>query len=89
MQMRMNESPEPLPPGMLPPGFENKIMHASLGIGDTIVMVSDENCSTPSNFKGFSLSIPATNAAQAQRLFAALAKDGQVQMLLSKTSYLP
>jgi PhnB protein len=29
MLMRFSESPDPPPPGMLPPGFENKIMHAS------------------------------------------------------------
>ena len=35
MVMRFKESPEPPPPGMVPPGSENKIMHASLRIGDT------------------------------------------------------
>src|SRR6266404_1623904 len=29
MMMRFKESPEPQPPGTVPPGFENKIMHAS------------------------------------------------------------
>jgi PhnB protein len=37
MLMRFKESPEPPPPGMVPPGSENKIMHASLRIGDTTV----------------------------------------------------
>src|SRR6202521_5632819 len=44
MLMRFKESPEPPPPGMVPPGSENKIMHASLRIGDTIVMASDGAC---------------------------------------------
>ena len=34
MLMRYKESPEPTPPGMVPPGWENKIMHATLRIGD-------------------------------------------------------
>ncbi|MGV8712688.1 MAG: VOC family protein, partial [Nitrosomonas sp.] len=34
MLMRFSESPNPTPPGMLPPGFENKVMHASFRIGD-------------------------------------------------------
>ena len=34
MLMRFKDSPEPPPPGMLPPGFENKVMHANLRIGD-------------------------------------------------------
>jgi PhnB protein len=30
MLMRFKDSPEPSPPGMVPPGAENKVMHASL-----------------------------------------------------------
>ena len=33
MMMRFKESPEPPPPGAVPPGSENKIMHASFRIG--------------------------------------------------------
>ena len=42
MTMRYNESPEPPPPGMVPPGFEDKIMHTSFRIGETTVMASDD-----------------------------------------------
>ncbi len=38
MLMRYKESPEPPPPGMVTPGSENKVMHASFRIGDTTVM---------------------------------------------------
>jgi len=89
MQMRMNESPEPHPPGMVPPGFENKIMHASLRIGDTNVMMSDGNSNMQPEFKGFSLSISVTEIAQAEKLFAALSQGGQVQMPLGKTFWSP
>ena len=34
MLMRYKESPEPPPPGMVPPGWENKVMHTSLRIGN-------------------------------------------------------
>ncbi|MGE5171670.1 MAG: VOC family protein, partial [Rudaea sp.] len=44
MVMRYKDSPEPPPPGMVPPGSENKVMHASLRIGDSIVMASDGRC---------------------------------------------
>jgi hypothetical protein len=40
MLMRNREAPEPPPPGMLPPGSENKVMHASFKVGDTDVMLS-------------------------------------------------
>jgi PhnB protein len=38
--MRMSDSPEAHPPGMLPPGSERKIMHMSLRIGEATVMAS-------------------------------------------------
>lgn len=89
MQMRMDESPEPQPPGMVPPGFEHKIMHASLRIGETTLMLSDGNNATKANFQGFSLSIGAADAAQAQRFYDALANGGQIQMPLGKTFFSP
>ena len=41
MMMRFNESPEPVPAGMLQSGFENKVMHATLRIGGVALMASD------------------------------------------------
>lgn len=38
MLMRYRESPEPPPPGMVPPGMDDKVMHASFRIGDSVVM---------------------------------------------------
>jgi len=87
MLMRFKDSPEPPQPGMVPPGSENKVMHASFKIGDTQVMACDGECSGKTNFQGFSLSITAANGAEAERLFAALSKGGQVQMPLAKTFF--
>lgn len=89
MQMRYKDSPEPPPPGMVPPGSENKIMHASLRIGDTTVMASDGACQGQPSFQGFSLSLTASSQAEADRLFAALGDGGQVQMPLTKTFFSP
>lgn len=41
MLMRFRESPDLPPPGVLPAGSEDKVMHANLSFGDTQVMVSD------------------------------------------------
>ena len=87
--MRFKDSPEPPPPGAVPAGSENKIMHMSLRIGDTTVMASDGNATGGPNFQGFSLSLDATDAAHAQRLFDALADGGQVRMPLGKTFFSP
>jgi PhnB protein len=89
MLMRNNEAPEPAPPGMLPPGSEDKVMHATLRIGTSNLMLSDGRCDGKPVFNGFSLSIDAANEAEADRLFAALADGGTVQMPLAKTFWSP
>jgi PhnB protein len=87
--MRFKDSPEPHEPGKLPPGAENKVMHASLRIGDTTVMVSDGYCQGRPSFQGFSLSLSAPDAAEAERLFATLAEGGQVHQPLIETFFSP
>ena len=89
MMMRFRDSPEPDQPGMVPPGAENKVMHAALRIGDTMVLGSDGRCLGQPDFRGFALSLTAADEAEADRLFAALAEGGQVQMALSKTFFSP
>lgn len=87
MLMRYKDSPEPHPPGMLPPGAEDKVMHMNLRIGETQIMASDGNCSGKPSFQGFSLSLTAASDAEAERWFTALAEGGQVQMPLAKTFF--
>jgi PhnB protein len=89
MLMRYKDSPEPAPPGKLPPGSEDKVMHASLRIGDTTVMASDGFCQGQPSFQGFSLSITVPDETRADRMFAARADRGQVQMPLGKTFWSP
>ena len=89
MLMRYKESPEPPPPGKVPPGSENKIMHSSFRIGETTVMASDGLCTGQPSFQGFALSISVPNEADAERRFAALADGGKVQMPLAKTFFSP
>ena len=89
MMMRFKESPEPPQPGMVPPGFENKIMHTSFRIGATTLMASDGCAAEKATFQGFSLSLSVANEAEADRVFAALADGGQVRMPLTKTFWSP
>ena len=89
MMMRYKESPEPPKPGFLPPGFENKIMHCSFRVGETLVMASD-GCSTDKvDFNGFSLSVSVVNEAEAEKVFKALADGGKVTMPMAKTFWSP
>jgi len=85
--MRFKDTPEPHQPGMVPPGAENNVMHASLRIGDTIVLASDGRCQGQPSFQGFALSLSAPADAEAERLFAALSDGGQVQMPMTKTFF--
>ena len=87
--MRYKESPEPPQPGMVPPGFENKIMHTSFRVGQTTVMASDGCSAEKSSFQGFSLALSVPTEAEADRAFAALADGGQVRMPLTKTFWSP
>ena len=89
MLMRFKDSPEPPKPGACPPGADDKVMHASLRIGQTTLMASDGRCSGKPNFQGFSLSLTVPSEAEAGKLFTALADGGQVQMPLTKTFFSP
>jgi PhnB protein len=85
MMMRNKEAPEPPPPGMLPPGSEDKVMHATLEIGGAVLMASDGRAAGGPEFKGFSLSITYPTRAACDQAFAALADGGRVDMPLGKT----
>ena len=88
--MRFQDSSDPAPPGMVPPGSENKVMHSCVRIGDTRVMASDGHCAGgPLCFEGFSLSLTVPDEAAAERTFSALADGGQVRMPLGPTFFSP
>ncbi len=89
MLMRFKDSPEPPQPGMVPPGSENKVMHADLQIGGTAVLASDGDCSGQAKFDGFSLSLTVPDEAAAERMFNALADGGSVNMPLARTFFSP
>ena len=89
MMVRFKESPEPAKPGMVPPGSENKIMHAELRIGDTTILASDGSCQGKPTFQGFALSLTVASAAEAEKMFATLGTGGSVQMPLTKTFFSP
>ncbi|GAB7542644.1 VOC family protein [Cupriavidus sp. CuC1] len=94
MMMRFKEAPppeSPPPEGACAPaaGTEEKIMHMSMRIGETTVMMSDGRCTGKPDFQGFSLSVTVPDVASADRVFNALAEGGQVMMPLGKTFYSP
>ena len=78
MMMRFKDSPEPQS-GMAPPGNDNKIMHAHLTVGGHSLMMSDGRCGGKPVFQGITLSLAVKTDKEAEKLFKALGKDGQVQ----------
>jgi PhnB protein len=85
--MRSGDSPDP---SMRLPGGEEKIIHASLRIGDLTVMASDGRCRGQPSFQGFSLALTVPDRAAADRLASALAENGgQVLMPLGETFFSP
>ncbi len=87
MIMRYKECPVPPDPKSVKPGFENKIMHASVRMGGSTLMC----CDSPfdDKFGGFALSYVVETEAEADRAFNAFADGGQVRQPLTKTFFSP
>ena len=84
--MRGKDSPDP---AMVPPGGVDKVIHARIRIGETLLMASDGRCEGRPTFQGFALSLTAPSEIEAARLFAVLSEGGQVHMPLTKTFFSP
>jgi PhnB protein len=87
--MRYKESPQPAPPGLLAPGWEEKVMHATLRISGATFMCSDGCSPEDGKVSGFKLALNVPTESEAKRAFAALAEGGTVEMPLTKTFWSP
>jgi PhnB protein len=68
-----------------PPETREKVMHARLRFGETIVMASDAPPGRYHTPQGFSVSIGFEDLDRARRTFDALAEGGSVTMPFEKT----
>lgn len=87
MMMRWKDCPEKGNMPSTPP--DDKVMHASVRIGDSTILASDGQCAGQPQMQGFALSLTAANPSEAERLFKALGEGGQVQMPMAKTFFSP
>lgn len=88
-KMRFKEAP-PDPQRPLAPELAEKIMHATIQVGDAQFMVSDGGCMSPNKkFEGFGVSLTAPDQATAERYFQALSQGAQVTMPFQKTFWSP
>jgi PhnB protein len=89
MLMRFRDAPEPMDPARVPPAMVDKVMHARLRIGESVLLLSDGAGMSEAGFRGFHLTLTVADAAEADRAFAALADGGKVQMPLAQTFFSP
>lgn len=69
-----------------PDEWRDKIMHASLQIGSSVLMGSDGMPGYPyEGIKGCSIALDTATDADAERIFNALAQDGHITMALERT----
>jgi PhnB protein len=72
-------------PGQAPPGWSKKILHAGLASGDGVL----EGCDAmPGEYKkpqSFCVMLRPKDAAEAERIFTALAENGTVQIPFGET----
>jgi PhnB protein len=67
------------------PDQKNRIIHARIHVGNSELMASD---TPPEHYRqpqGFSLSVSVKDPAEAERVFAALAENGTIQMPIAQT----
>jgi PhnB protein len=89
MKLRAKDAP-PDPSHPVPPEHADKIMHATLVIGKTHVLMSDGDVrSSNTVHAGFSLSVTADDLESGQRYFNALSQGGQITMPFQQTFWTP
>lgn len=89
--MLMRYKDAPMPEGTSDcapdPAHKDKVMHASVRIGDSTIGASDGRCQGKASFRGVSLTLVLPDLPKAEKAFGALAEAGQVQMPLTKTFF--
>ncbi|MBU9320622.1 MULTISPECIES: VOC family protein [Burkholderia] len=89
VQMLMRHKDAPPNPGQpLDPALADKVMHASLRIGESQLMCSDGDCrpgAPQQTHDGYSLSLNPATLDEGRRIFEALASGGSVAMPFGPT----
>ena len=82
--IRYSNSPQVEP---VPQEWQEKIFHATLTVGDNVLMGGDVLPEQYEQPKGFQILIGINDPLEAERIFQALAEHGAIQMPLQKTSW--
>lgn len=73
----------------VPPEWRDKILHAFMTVGDTVLMASDAPPERYEQPKGIYVSIRVKDPAHAETIFHALAENGSVHMPIQQTFFSP
>jgi PhnB protein len=71
----------------MPPEARKMIVHASMRVGDTMIMGSDAPGDRYQKPQGFAVSLIVDTPAEAERIFSALSSGGEVRMALQQTFF--
>lgn len=78
------------PQGMeVPANWMDKIMHASIKIGDSLLMGCDAPPGKSASMSGFQVCVESKDQAEVKRIYDALSAGGSVQMPLAQTFWSP
>lgn len=83
-RMTFDEMPEPK---QIPPGLEKGILHARIQIGDSTLMVSDGPAARVQPMRSAYLTLSLDNSAEVERIYAALAENGEIFMPIGETFF--
>ena len=71
--------------GHVPAEMADKVLHVAMHIGENLLMASDAPTGQFQKPQGFSVNLTVDSAAEADRVYNALADGGKVQMAINRT----
>ena len=88
LQFKMTWGESPMA-DQVPSEWRDKIIHATLIVGETALLGADSLPDQYEEPRGISVTIPTTDLAESERIFATLSEGGRVTMPLQKTFWSP
>jgi len=84
MMMKHGDMPDP---SKVIPGMESSVLHATITIGETMIMASDVPTDRWKPMRSAYLALNLASDAEAERLFALMAEGGEVLMPMQETFF--
>jgi PhnB protein len=78
-----------MPPDPDGPDMTDLVMHAALTVGDGMLLGSDDPTGDGGPMAGMAVHLTVSDADEAERIFSALAEDGQVTMPIAEVFWSP